>query len=80
MLSTTAALLPSPALLLIVPLLAYVLYQCYLSPLAKVPGPFVAKLTQLYLAYITRRGRLHRDYVDIHEKYGPVVRVGPNLV
>ncbi|KAI1503903.1 cytochrome P450 [Biscogniauxia marginata] len=56
----------------------HVFYQCFLSPLAKVPGPFLAKFSNLYRAYITWRGQLHRDIVSLHEKYGKVVRIGPN--
>ncbi|PYH91815.1 cytochrome P450 family protein [Aspergillus ellipticus CBS 707.79] len=59
---------------------AYVIYQCFLSPLAKIPGPFWAKLTYWYQVYYAIQGNSHRDFVTLHEKYGPVVRVGPNDV
>ncbi|KAI1452040.1 cytochrome P450 [Annulohypoxylon moriforme] len=59
---------------------AYVLYECFLSPLARIPGPFIAKITSFYYPYLSRRGRIHRDLVDLHKKYGNVVRVGPRVL
>lgn len=58
--------------------LLYVIYQCLFSPLAKYPGPFWAKLTKLYRAYLSLRGYAHRDFIALHKKYGKIVRVAPN--
>ncbi|KAI1079575.1 cytochrome P450 [Whalleya microplaca] len=58
----------------------YVVYQCIFSPLARIPGPFIAKFTTLYYPYFAKRGRLHRDLVELHRKYGKVVRVAPNML
>ncbi|KAI0489982.1 cytochrome P450 [Xylaria cf. heliscus] len=57
---------------------AYVLYQCVFSPLAVFPGPLAAKLSKGWRAYVTYRGQCHRDLVALHQRYGPVVRIGPN--
>lgn len=59
-------------------LLAYIVYQRFLSPLAKYPGPFWASLTDFWLARQAMRPDCHRRYIRLHEKYGPVVRVKPN--
>lgn len=58
--------------------LLYVIYQYFFSPLAKYPGPFWAKLTKLYRAYLALRGHAHRDFIALHKKYGKIVRVAPN--
>jgi hypothetical protein len=58
--------------------LLYVIYQCFFSPIAKYPGPFWAKLTKLYRAYLSLRGHAHRDFIALHKKYGNIVRVAPN--
>lgn len=59
--------------------LVYQLYHTY-SRLKHVPGPFVAKFTNLYRFILARRGFLHL-YLDLaHKRYGPAVRFGPNLV
>ncbi|KAI0528350.1 cytochrome P450 [Xylaria digitata] len=57
---------------------AYVIYQCAFSALAVFPGPLVAKLSKVWRAYVTYRGRWHRDLVALHQRYGQVVRIGPN--
>ncbi|KAH8846755.1 hypothetical protein MCOR27_004299 [Pyricularia oryzae] len=61
--------------------IARIVYNLYLHPLAKVPGP------KLYAAsWFPRlwrqhhKGRHHTDLVQLHEKYGPIVRVGPDEV
>ncbi|KAH8693928.1 cytochrome P450 [Talaromyces proteolyticus] len=59
-------------------LLGFVVYRLFFHPYAKYPGPFLAKLTNLYSAYHAWRGDLHLDMWRCHEKYGNYVRYGPN--
>lgn len=59
---------------------AYVVYQRFFSPLAGVPGPLLASLTSYWLVRVWSGHHVSQTYVDIHEKYGPVVRTGPNTV
>ena len=47
-----------------------------LHPLAALPGPFLNKITSLKLAYVTYRGQRNAYAVEMHEKYGVVVRTG----
>ncbi|KAF8258059.1 high nitrogen upregulated cytochrome P450 monooxygenase 2 [Lactarius quietus] len=49
-----------------------------LHPLAKYPGPVIAKTSKWWGAYIGTRGDLHLYYKSLHDRYGDVVRVGPN--
>ncbi|KAI1798728.1 cytochrome P450 [Daldinia bambusicola] len=58
----------------------YAVYQCFFSPLARIPGPFIAKIIPTYFTYIAKRGHLHRDLANLHRKYGKVVRVAPNVL
>ncbi|KAJ8463955.1 hypothetical protein ONZ51_g9915 [Trametes cubensis] len=46
-------------------------------PLASYPGPLVAKVTTLWLTYISATGRRSAVLDDLHERYGPFVRIGP---
>ena len=50
-----------------------------LHPLAKYPGPTRCKLTKIWTAWISFRGRGHIYYKTLHDKYGPIVRIGENL-
>ena len=48
--------------------------------LRKIPGPLLAASTDLWRAYYFNNGRLASKLHALHEKYGPVVRTGPNHV
>jgi hypothetical protein len=61
-------------------LLSYILYQRLFSPLARIPGPFLASLTNWWYVRATRTEAWHRIVVSLHEKYGPLVRIAPNEV
>ncbi|KAI9507521.1 high nitrogen upregulated cytochrome P450 monooxygenase 2 [Russula earlei] len=47
-------------------------------PLAQHPGPLIHKLSKWWAAYISFRGDQHRYYKRLHDRYGDVVRIGPN--
>lgn len=48
-----------------------------LSPLKQFPGPWYCAWTNLAQAYWKVTGRDHEIIKSLHEKYGPVVRLGP---
>lgn len=58
--------------------LFYVVYMRFLHPLSKYPGPLVASLTNTFKAYYVYNLTLHEKLLELHMRYGPVVRVGPN--
>ncbi|KAF5622331.1 benzoate 4-monooxygenase cytochrome P450 [Fusarium sp. NRRL 52700] len=45
-----------------------------------IPGPFIAKLTDLHRFFCVRSGFIHLYQAKAHSRYGPVVRFGPNMV
>jgi hypothetical protein len=49
-------------------------------PLHHIPGPLLAKSTQLCQFFSLVRGRPRIDQQKLHEIYGPIVRIGPNEV
>ncbi|KAK1467550.1 cytochrome P450 [Colletotrichum cuscutae] len=54
-------------------------YRMFLSPIASFPGPRIAGITKLYEAYhVLLKNDWLENLVSLHEKYGPVVRIGPN--
>lgn len=48
--------------------------------LRHVPGPVLAKFTDLQRVWWVKSGRAHEYHRDMHAKYGPIVRFGPNMV
>ncbi|OAG42902.1 hypothetical protein AYO21_02853 [Fonsecaea monophora] len=54
------------------------IYRLLLHPLRKFPGPWAAKLTKLEGVYYALPGKFHDHMQEIHDKYGDVVRIGPN--
>ncbi len=75
----------SNALELAVALLAslcavYVIQQTVWSPLKAIPGPLLAKFSNLWQVYVYYFGKQADILRHVHNQYGPVVRVGPKHV
>ena len=68
------------ALLILGSLITRALYKRYASPLRKYPGPLVASFSRLWKVASTASGNTHWHHIDLHRKYGPVVRIAPNEV
>ncbi|KAH6679289.1 cytochrome P450 [Halenospora varia] len=61
-------------------LLSVAIYRLFFHPLSKYPGPVWAKITDWYNVYHCFVGDRHLEFHRIHQKYGPIVRYGPNRV
>ncbi|KAI9650593.1 hypothetical protein NHQ30_000611 [Ciborinia camelliae] len=59
---------------------SYLLWIYFNSPLRKVPGPFLAKFTNLWRLLEVYGGRAELTHQLLHQKYGQAVRIGPNIV
>ena len=72
--------------LLILPLLLIlhttyqVIYNLFFHPLHDLPGPLLYRAFDFPFTIPLIKGRAHRNLLALHNKYGPVVRVGPNEV
>ncbi|KAK2747755.1 hypothetical protein FQN57_001785 [Myotisia sp. PD_48] len=54
-------------------------YRLFFHPLAKFPGPKLAAVTRYYEAYydIIQNGQYTFKIKELHEKYGPIIRISP---
>jgi hypothetical protein len=50
------------------------------SPIKNIPGPFAAKFTNLWRLFDTWGGRTELTHQLLHQKYGQIVRIGPDIV
>ncbi|KAI4728747.1 cytochrome p450 benzoate 4-monooxygenase [Aureobasidium sp. EXF-10728] len=66
-----------PAWLLFYYLLPY--YTTY-SPLRRIPGPFLSRFSNLWLAYHSRRSQRYLAIHSAHQHYGTLVRIGYNHI
>ena len=56
------------------------IYETLFSRLSSIPGPFLARITDLYRAAYTSRGDIDSTHRQWHEQYGTAVRIGPNTI
>ncbi|KAF7519363.1 hypothetical protein G7054_g13113 [Neopestalotiopsis clavispora] len=52
-------------------------YTVLSSPMAKLPGDWITKFTDIPFRYNTVKGRRPKWVQSLHEKYGPIVRISP---
>ena len=60
--------------------LGLIVYRLYLHPLSKYPGPLLGRITDWYSVYQAWKGYRHLDLYELHQKYGKVVRYGPDKI
>lgn len=54
--------------------------QAFESPLNQIPGPWLAKFTPYYIILIDAAGNRTQHIHKLHQRYGPVIRIGPEEV
>lgn len=57
---------------------AIALQRIWFHPLSKHPGPKLWAASRMPYVVSLVRGTLNQDMLNFHEKYGSVVRLGPN--
>src|ERR1700759_937169 len=58
----------------------FIFEPLFLSPLSRIPGPKLFAWTKWRLAYEEWRGTRTIKINELHQKYGPVVRIGPSEI
>ncbi|EJT70818.1 cytochrome P450 monooxygenase [Gaeumannomyces tritici R3-111a-1] len=56
----------------------HVLRMRVFHPLRRYPGPWLNSVSEIPAAWALLRGRQPKVYKQLHDKYGPIVRVAPN--
>ncbi|SPO00330.1 related to cytochrome P450 CYP3/CYP5/CYP6/CYP9 subfamilies [Cephalotrichum gorgonifer] len=74
----TGWLIPLGLLVVVLPLPCYFLYNIFLHPLRSYAGPWYTKASLIWYLYHSFVGDYHIATLELHLKYGPVVRVAPN--
>jgi len=70
----------TPWILLAVPALFFLLPYLRNWQIQDVPGPFLAKFTNLWYLYENRRTRRYLTVYNLHKHLGKVVRIQPNHI
>lgn len=55
------------------------IHKSVTDPLRSVPGPFWARYSRLYYFIKVAQGRWEHEDIALHRRYGPVVRVAPDM-
>jgi tryprostatin B 6-hydroxylase len=53
-------------------------WRALFNPLNRFPGPWMARISKFYMSYLLRNMDCYYVVADLHAKYGPYVRLGPN--
>ena len=55
----------------------YILYVRYRSGLHRIPGPWLASISSIWRFIIVWKQDMPATSIRLHQKYGPLVRIGP---
>ncbi|KAL8897227.1 MAG: hypothetical protein Q9192_002681 [Flavoplaca navasiana] len=75
-----SSLLATATLLILVYLGYRAIYNRRLHSLRSFPGPFWGSITDFYNTYLLGTARGHLKMLELHDKYGSVIRISPNLL
>jgi hypothetical protein len=56
----------------------FFVYQSLTSPLRAIPGPFWARFSRIWYFNRVRNEHFEQENIELHRKYGAVVRVAPD--
>ncbi|KAI9370115.1 cytochrome P450 [Aspergillus egyptiacus] len=55
-------------------------YNVFFHPLRAIPGPMLAGVSRWWLFWLEWKGNPHVEILELHRKYGRIVRIAPNEV
>lgn len=66
--------------IILVALIAHLLYNKYGYGIHAIPGPLLASFTDLWRFALVTGRRPELKHIELHRKYGGIVRLGPKVV
>ena len=58
----------------------YLLYLRYFTGISHIPGPFIASVSNFWKIKAAWQEAMPQQNIELHQKYGPLVRMGPNMI
>lgn len=58
----------------------YLVYIRYFTGLSRIPGPFIASISNLWKINAAWQEDMPARNIALHKKHGPLVRIGPNMI
>jgi hypothetical protein len=77
---TTAQLVALIPATLVLYWTSWMIYTLIFHPLAKIPGPFLARISRMWVIYRLYVGDMERVQRSFHAKHGSLVRIAPNEI
>lgn len=65
--------------ILVVARLLFSFVTSFTSPTRRIPGPLLARFTRLWYLRRVALGRFEHENIQLHRRYGPIVRLAPNM-
>jgi hypothetical protein len=61
-------------------LVIYIIYIRYFTGISHIPGPFIASISNFWKINAAWHQEMPKRNIALHRKYGPLVRIGPNMI
>lgn len=61
-------------------ILSFLYFRAFGGPLGQIPGPLDARFSRLWMIQHSWQGDMHKRMIELHKRYGKLVRTGPNEV
>jgi len=61
-------------------LAVYIIYTRYLTGISHIPGPWIASVSNFWKISAAWHQEMPQRNIALHRKYGPLVRMGPNMI
>ncbi|KAI9654954.1 MAG: hypothetical protein M1821_005707 [Bathelium mastoideum] len=60
--------------------ISYTIYLRYFTGISHIPGPFIASISNFWKIKAAWQESMPQQNIGLHKKYGPLVRIGPNMI